>query len=90
MRSRHGRVSRPCAIDLLKNRLMLLSDRLLARRRSIIETLIDRLKNISQIEHSRHLEPVNFGVNVLCGLIAYCYQPKKPSLNLEQDLAQYT
>ena len=33
--------------------------------------------------------PVNFGVNVLCGLIAYCYQPKKPSLDLEQDLAQY-
>ena len=32
--------------------------------------------------------PVNFGVNILCGLIAYCYQPKKPSLNLEQDLEQ--
>jgi len=90
MRSRHGRVSRPSAIDLLKNRLMLLSDKLLARRRSIIETVIDQLKNISQIEHSRHRLPVNFGVNVLCGLIAYCYQPKKPSLNLKQDLAQYT
>ena len=73
----------------MKNRLMLLSDKLLARRRSIIETVIDQLKNISQIEHSRHRSPVNFGVNVLCGLIAYCYQPKKPSLNLEQDLAQY-
>ena len=50
MRSRHGRVFRPCAIDLLKNRLMLLSDKLLARKRSIIETVIDQLKNISQIE----------------------------------------
>ena len=73
----------------MKNRLMLLSDKLLARKRSIIETVIDQLKNISQIEHSRHRSPVNFGVNILCGLIAYCYQPKKPSLNLEQDLAQY-
>ena len=79
----------------MKNRLMLLSDKLhackpfVARKRSIIETVIDQLKNISQIEHSRHRSPVNFGVNILCGLIAYCYQPKKPSLNLEKDLAQY-
>ena len=107
-----GYVSQPLAKNLLesfgiqffakprrnmKNRLMLLSDKLLARKRSIIETVIDQLKNISQIEHSRHRSrsaalarsPVNFGVNILCGLIAYCYQPKKPSLNLEQDLAQY-
>ena len=73
----------------MKNRLMLLSDKLLARKRSIIETVIDQLKNISQIEHSRHRSPVNFGVNILCGLIAYCYQPKKPSLDLDKDLAQY-
>ena len=72
----------------MKNRLMLLTDKLLARKRSIIETVIDQLKNISQIEHSRHRSPVNFGVNILCGLIAYCYQPKKPSLNLEQNLAR--
>lgn len=73
----------------MKNRLMLLSDKLLTRKRSIIETVIDQLKNISQIEHSRHRSPVNFGVNILCGLIAYCHQPKKPSLNLEKDLARY-
>lgn len=33
---------------------------------------------------------LHFGVNILCGLIAYCFQPKKPSLDLEKDLAQYT
>jgi hypothetical protein len=43
----------------------------------------DQLKNISQIEHSRHRSPVNFCVNVLCGLIAYCHQPKKPTLRLD-------
>lgn len=64
----------------MKNKLLPLSDRLLLRKRSIVETIIDQLKNISQIEHSRHRSPVNFLVNVLCGLIAYCHQPKKPSL----------
>ncbi len=61
---------------------MPLMDKLLLRRRAIIETMIDQLKNISQIEHSRHRSPVNFLVNLLCGLIAYCRQPKNPSLSL--------
>ena len=67
----------------MKNSLMRLTDKLLSRKRFIIETIIDQLKNISQIEHSRHRSPVNFGVNLLCGLIAYCHQPKKPGLCLE-------
>ena len=67
----------------MKNKLILLIDKLLIRHRSIIETIIDQLKNISQIEHSRHRSPVNFLVNLVCGLIAYCLQPKKPSLNLD-------
>jgi hypothetical protein len=57
----------------MKNRLMRLYDKLLSRKRSIVETIIDHLKNISQIEHSRHRSPVNFCVNLLCGLIAYCH-----------------
>lgn len=64
----------------MKNRLMTLTDRILLRRRAIIETIIDQLKNISQIEHSRHRSVTNFFVNVLCGLIAYCRRPSKPSL----------
>jgi hypothetical protein len=67
----------------MNNKLMRLNDKLLARKRSIIETIIDQLKNISQIEHSRPRSPVNFCANVLCGLIAYCHQPKKPSLGFE-------
>ena len=66
----------------MKNRLMPLMDKLLLRKRAITETIIDQLKNISQIEHSRHRSPINFLVNLLCGLIAYCHQPKKPSLHL--------
>jgi len=56
----------------MKNRLIPLADQILLRKRAIIESIVDQLKNISQIEHSRHRSPVNFFVNVLCGLIAYC------------------
>jgi transposase len=64
-----------------KNQLpMPLIDRILLRKRAIIECVIDQLKNISQIEHSRHRSVTNFLVNLLCGLIAYARQPKKPSL----------
>lgn len=59
-----------------------LRDKLQLRKRAIVETIIDQLKNISQIEHTRHRSPINFLVNVICGLIAYCHQPKKPSLQL--------
>ena len=68
----------------MKNQLMSLSDKLLLRKRGIIETIIDQLKNISQIEHTRHRSPVNFLVNLIGGLIAYTLQPKKPSLNLNK------
>ena len=65
----------------MKNRLLPLVDKLLLRKRYIIETINDQLKNQSQIEHSRHRSPVNFVVNVLAGLIAYTWQPKKPAIN---------
>lgn len=52
----------------MKNRLMELTDKLLLRRRAIIESVIDQLKNISQIEHSRHRSPVNFLVNLVCAV----------------------
>ena len=70
----------------MKQRLMPLSDRLMLRKRSIIETIIDQLKNISQIEHSRHRSPVNCFVNILSGLIAYCHQPKKPTIAVNHNL----
>jgi len=66
----------------MKNHLVVLEDKLLSRKRSIIETINDQLKNISQIEHSRHRSVNNFFVNLIAGLIAYCHQDKKPSLNL--------
>jgi hypothetical protein len=68
----------------MKNQLLHLSDKLLLRKRIIIETIIDQLKNISQIEHSRHRSPLNFVVHLVAGLVAYCHQDKKPGLHLDQ------
>ena len=66
----------------MQNKLLPLMDKLLTRKRALIETVNDQLKNISQIEHTRHRSVFNFMVNLIAGLIAYTYQDKKPSLNL--------
>lgn len=72
----------------MKNRLIPLFDKLLLRKRAIVETVVDQLKNISQIEHSRHRSVVNYFTDVVAGLIAYTYRDKLPSLNLRtQELA---
>lgn len=65
----------------MKNKLLTMTDKILLRKRSIIETINDQLKNISDIEHSRHRSVGNFLINILCGLIAYTHQPKKPSIS---------
>ncbi len=66
----------------MKNRLTSIFDKLMLRKRAIIESVLDQLKNISQIEHSRHRSVANCFVNLLAGLIAYTYREKKPSLNI--------
>jgi hypothetical protein len=69
----------------MKNKLMPLVDKLLLRKRALIETVNDQIKNICQIEHTRHRSVANFIVNLVAALIAYTYQEKKPSLNLRHD-----
>lgn len=67
----------------MKNKLMEIQEKILLRKRSIIETIIDQLKNVCQIEHSRHRSPTNFFVHLLAGLIAYTKLPKRPSVNFD-------
>ncbi|WP_445494444.1 IS982 family transposase [Photorhabdus sp. SF281] len=69
----------------MKAKALSLWDRLMLRRRFLIETVVDQLKNISQIEHSRHRSQLGFLLEVAAGLIAYTFQPKKPSLNLRDN-----
>jgi hypothetical protein len=59
-----------------------LMDAVLLRKRAICETIIDQLKNIFQIEHSRHRSPKNFLTNLFSALIAYNFKDKKPSLKM--------
>jgi Transposase DDE domain len=65
----------------MQPRLLPLLDKILLRKRTLIETVNDQLKNICQLEHSRHRSLTNGVVNVLAALIAYTYQEKKPSLH---------
>ena len=67
----------------MKNCLMELKDKIMLRKRSVIETINDELKNMCQVEHSRHRSFGNFITNMLSGLIAYSFFPKKPSIKYE-------
>lgn len=66
----------------MKNKFMKMTDKLLLRKRAIIETVFDQLKNISNIEHTRHRSFWNFLGNIASGLIAYTWKEKKPTLNI--------
>ena len=55
------------------------------RKRSLIETVNDQLKNVFHVEHTRHRSVVNFMVNMICGLIAYSMQTRKPSIKLTPE-----
>ena len=68
----------------MKNHIMNMEDKILLRKRAIIETINDELKNHCQVEHTRHRSVNNFIINILGGLTAYCFFPKKPSLNLKK------
>ena len=67
----------------MKNSLMHIHDKILLKKRALIESVNDELKNICQIEHTRHRSMTNFITNLISGLIAYSFLPKKPSINID-------
>ena len=64
----------------MKNCLMLIQDKIALRKRVLIETVNDELKNMCEIEHTRHQSFDNFITNLLSGLIAYSFFPKNLQL----------
>ena len=72
----------------MKSRLIELEDKILLRKRSLIETVNDTLKNVCHIEHSRHRSPISFLAHLIAGIIAYTKLPKKPSLKMENMKCQ--
>ena len=69
----------------MKNQLMSLSDKIMLRKRSIIETINNELKNICQIEHFRCRSFANFLTNMISGLLAYSFLPKNPRIKYEEQ-----
>ena len=59
---------------------MTTAQRQMLRKRGLVETVIDQLKNVCQIEHTRHRSPINALANIFSGLIAYMLKPRKPSI----------
>ena len=66
----------------MKNSLMSIADRILLRKRALIETVNEELKNIAQIEHSKHRSFNNFIANALSAIAAYCFFEKKPAIDV--------
>ena len=62
----------------MKNKLMPFYDKMMLRKRYIIETINDMLKNTAQIVHSRHRSVGNFIMNIISALGAYCFFDNKP------------
>jgi hypothetical protein len=67
----------------MKNRLMSLYDKIMLRKRSVIETINDQLKNICEVEHSRHRSLHNFIMNLIAALGAYSFFDKKPAIRFD-------
>jgi hypothetical protein len=65
----------------MKKRIMTPAQRQMLKKRGLVETVIDQLKNVCQIEHTRHRSPINALVNVFSGLVAYALKPRKPSIS---------
>ena len=70
----------------MKNSLMSVADKVLLRKRAIIESVNDELKNMAQIEHSRHRSLHNFVNNLMAGIAAYSFFPKKPMLQFDREV----
>ena len=73
----------------MKNKLMPLYDKIMLRKRSVIETINDELKKVAQLVHSRHRSLNNFLMNVLAVIAAYTFFDKKPSINIDYEIEAF-
>lgn len=64
----------------MKNKLMPMIDKVLLRKRFLVETVLGQIKTCTNIDHSRHRSPINAIVNIIAALVAYSYKTKKPKI----------
>jgi hypothetical protein len=69
----------------MKNRLLAIWDKILLKKRSLIESVFNIMKNILHLEHSRHRSVVNAGIYYITTLIAYCWKPNKPKIKFNKE-----
>jgi hypothetical protein len=69
----------------MKNKLLLLSDKIKLKQRALIESVNDLLMSVFDIDHTRHRSPVNAIAHAFSGLIAYCFYEQKPSVFINQN-----
>lgn len=72
----------------MKNKLMELHDKVMLRKRSLIETVFDYLKNKFNLEHTRHRSPINFLIHILSTVVAYQFLKNKPSITKMATMLQ--
>lgn len=70
----------------MKNMLMTINEKILLRKRSLVETVFDYLKNKFMIEHSRHRSIFNFIIHIVSTLVAYQMKPTKPQISMKYTL----
>jgi hypothetical protein len=70
----------------MKNKLMNLTDRMMLRKRSLVESVFHIFKDVLTMEHTRHRSPINFMVNMASGLAAYCLSDSKPKMKFASSL----
>ena len=64
----------------MKKKMRSAFEKFFLSQRNLIETVIEQLKSICHIEHTRHRSPLNFLVNLVGGLAAYSIKPRKPTI----------
>lgn len=70
----------------MKNKSVDMTDKIMLRKRAVTESVNDFLKNQCRTEHTRHRSVINFAINLIAGLAAYSFIPKKPSLRISGNL----
>lgn len=69
----------------MKNKLLLLSDKIKLKKRALIESVNDLLMSVFDIDHTRHRSPINALAHTFAGLIAYCFYEQKPAVFIEDS-----
>lgn len=72
----------------MKNKLLEIWDKILLRKRSLVESVYNIMKNTLHLEHSRHRSVVNAGIYYITTIIAYCWKPTKPTIKFNKEETQ--